>query len=360
MSLPDFPWDRLAPLAEVARSHESFADLSIGSPVDPTPIFIQDQLAAAANAPGYPTVAGTEAVRGAFVDWLRRRGGVEIDPLTAIPSIGSKELVALLPFLLSLGPGDRVVVPTVAYPTYAVGALVAGCEVVVSDDPAACAGARLVWVNSPCNPSGRVASAHELRAMVEAARAAGAVLASDECYLEFGYDATPVSVLHPSVIGADPTRVLSLHALSKRSNMAGYRFGAVAGDPALISRLLEIRKHLGLMVPAPVQHAAAAAWADDAHVDLQRDRYLGRRAVLRPALEAAGFRIDHSEAGLYLWATRGQECWQTVADLARLGVLAAPGDFYGEAGARHVRLALTATDEAIRGAAERIRAGDTV
>ena len=299
-------------------------------------------------------------MRSAFVDWLHRRAGVRLDPIAAIPSIGSKELVALLPFLLSLRPGDRVVVPTVAYPTYAVGALVAGCEVVVSDDPRACAGARLVWVNSPGNPNGRVADAGQLRSMVEAARDAGAVLASDECYLEFGWDARPVSALHPDVIGDDPTGVLSLHALSKRSNMAGYRFGAVAGDPALIAQLLEIRKHLGLMVPAPVQRAATVAWADDDHVEVQRERYRRRRAVLAPALVAAGFRIDHSEAGLYLWATRDEECWQTVAWLAGLGVLAAPGDFYGDAGARHVRLALTATDEAIGGAAERIAAGDTV
>lgn len=299
-------------------------------------------------------------MREAFADWLRRRAGVALDPIAAIPSIGSKELVALLPFLLGLRAGDRVVVPTVAYPTYAVGALVAGCEVVASDDPDACAGARLVWVNSPGNPNGRVATAAQLRLMVEAARTAGAVIASDECYLEFGWDATPVSALHPDVIGDDPSGVLSLHALSKRSNMAGYRFGAVAGDPDLIARLLEIRKHLGLMVPMPVQQAATAAWGDDAHVEEQRARYLRRRAVLRPALEAAGFRVDDSEAGLYLWATRGEECWETVAALAERGVLVAPGDFYGHAGARHVRLALTATDEAIGGAAARISGGDTV
>ena len=251
-------------------------------------------------------------------------------------------------------------IPEVAYPTYAVGALVAGCEVVASDDPASCAGARLVWVNSPSNPTGAVTDAAHLRAMVDAARSAGAVLASDECYLEFGWDATPVSVLHPDVIGDDPTGVLSLHALSKRSNMAGYRFGAVAGDPALITALLELRKHLGFMVPMPVQRAATVAWGDDAHVEEQRERYARRRQVLRPALEAAGFRVDDSQAGLYLWATRDEDCWQTAAALAERGVLVAPGDFYGVAGARHVRLALTASDETIGGAAERIGRGDTV
>ena len=299
-------------------------------------------------------------MREAFAGWLRRRAGVRLDPVATIPSIGSKELVALLPFLLGLRPGDRVVIPEVAYPTYAVGALVAGCEVVASDDPASCAGARLVWVNSPSNPTGAVTDAAHLRAMVDAARSAGAVLASDECYLEFGWDATPVSVLHPDVIGDDPTGVLSLHALSKRSNMAGYRFGAVAGDPALITALLELRKHLGFMVPMPVQRAATVAWGDDAHVEEQRERYARRRQVLRPALEAAGFRVDDSQAGLYLWATRDEDCWQTAAALAERGVLVAPGDFYGVAGARHVRLALTASDETIGGAAERIGGGDTV
>lgn len=331
----------------MARSVPGFADLSIGSPVDPTPAIIQSALADAANAPGYPTTVGTDGVRTAFIDWLHRTLDVTLDPVAALPSIGSKELVALLPMLLGLRPGDRVVVPTLAYPTYAVGALAAGCEVVVSDDPSSAEGAALVWINSPGNPTGRVLAAGEMARMVSAARDAGAVVASDECYVEFGWEAQPVSALHRSVIGDDPAGVLSLHALSKRSNMAGYRFGAIAGDPALIANLLEMRKHLGLMVPLPVQEAACVAWADDAHVREQRARYASRRDLLRPALEAAGFRIDHSEAGLYLWASRGEPCWDTVADLAARGILVAPGDFYGEAGHRHVRMALTASDEAI-------------
>ena len=275
--------------------------------------------------------------------------------MAAIPSIGSKELVALLPVLLGLRAGDRIVLPELAYPTYAVGAMFAGCDVVVSDDPADVAGARLVWLNSPSNPTGRVSAASEIRRMIEAARATGAVIASDECYIEFGWEAQPVSALSSQVIGTDPTGVLVLHALSKRSNMAGYRFGAVAGDPRLVSALLEVRKHLGLMVPLPVQRAAAAAWRDDQHVEDQRERYVRRRGILRPALESAGFRVDHSEAGLYLWVTRDEDCWETTADLARQGVLVAPGDFYGEAGTRHVRVALTATDEAIERAAALIR-----
>jgi len=301
-------------------------------------------------------VAGAPAANSAFVEWLRRRADVVSEDVAVIPSIGSKELVSLLPLLLGLRQGDRVVVPEIAYPTYVVGALVAGCEVIVSDDPASAADARLVWVNTPGNPTGRVMSADRLREFVTAARASGAVLASDECYLEFGWDARPVSAISTEVAGSDVTGVLTLHSLSKRSNMAGYRYGAVAGDPALVARLLEIRKHIGLMTPLPVQRAAEAAWADDEHVDVQRSRYLGRRAILAPALEAAGFRIDHSEAGLYLWATRDEDCWQTATDLADRGILVAPGDFYGERGAGHVRLALTAPDEVIAAAAERLMA----
>lgn len=338
------------------REHPLPADLSIGSPIDPTPDLVRSALAAAADAPGYPTVAGAPAVNASFGDWLARRAGVTAASLGIIPSIGSKELVALLPMLLGLGAGDRVVVPEIAYPTYVVGALMAHCEVVVSDDPEAARGAQLVWINTPGNPTGRVMSRGELQAFVASAREHGALLASDECYLEFGWDARPVSVLSEEVVGQDPTGIIALHSLSKRSNMAGYRYGALAGDPAVVARLLEIRKHLGLMTPLPVQHAAEAAWRDDAHVEIQRDRYRRRRDLLRPALEAAGFRIDHSEAGLYLWATRGEDCWETADGLADLGILVAPGDFYGEAGRRHVRLALTATDEVIASAAERLSA----
>jgi succinyldiaminopimelate transaminase len=338
------------------RAHPAPADLSIGSPIDPTPDIVQRALADAADSPGYPTVAGVAGTNDTFRAWLRRRAAVAAGNLGVIPSIGSKELVALLPMLLGLRAGDRVVVPEVAYPTYVVGALVAGCEVVVSDDPDSARGARLIWINTPGNPTGRVLSTEQLRAFVDSAREHGAVLASDECYLEFGWDARPMSALSSAVIGDDATGVLGLHSLSKRSNMAGYRYGAVAGDPALIARLLEIRKHIGLMTPLPMQRAAEAAWADDAHVEEQRGRYLRRRAVLAPALEAAGFRIDHSEAGLYLWATRDEDCWATAAHLAELGILVAPGDFYGERGARHVRLALTAPDDVIAAAAERILA----
>lgn len=329
------------------------ADLSIGTPVDSTPALAQEALAAAADAPGYPTVAGLPAVGEAALAWLAR--ALQVHSVSAVlPTIGSKELVALLPTLLGLGPDDRVVIPTLAYPTYDVGARFAGCEVLASDDPDDVEGAALVWINSPSNPSGAITPPDRMRAMVQAARATGAILASDECYAEFAWSGRAYSALHDSISGGTPEGILALHSLSKRSSMAGYRFGFVAGDDRVVAHLLEVRKHLGFMVPTPVQVAAIAALADDDHVVAQRARYAARREVLAPALLGAGFRIDHSEAGLYLWASRGEPCWQTVADLAERGVLVTPGDFYGPAGAEHVRVALTATDDAIARAAERL------
>jgi succinyldiaminopimelate transaminase len=177
---------------------------------------------------------------------------------------------------------------------------------------------------------------------------------SDECYCELGWSRQPVSILHPDVCDGDHTGLLAVHSLSKRSNLAGYRAGFVSGDPALVGELLAVRKHAGMIVPAPVQAAMTAALGDTAHVAEQRDRYARRREVLRAALTGAGFRIDHSEAGLYLWATRDEDCWATVDELAGRGILVAPGSFYGTAGDRHVRVALTASDERVEAAAARL------
>ena len=264
-----------------------------------------------------------------------------------LPAIGTKELVANLPLLLGLGPDSHVVIPRTAYPTYAVGAGVVGARFTATDDPETIADADLIWLNSPGNPTGEVLGGERMRAIVAHARSIGAVVASDECYIELGWDAQPVSVLHPSVVGDSHDSVLAVHSLSKRSNFAGYRSGFVAGDPGLIASMLLIRKHMGMMTPLPVQHAATAAWSDDAHVEVQRARYGARREVLRRTLLELGFTIDGSQAGLYLWATRGEPCWQTVAWFAERGILVTPGDFYGESGARHIRVALTATDEAV-------------
>ncbi|MFM9877692.1 MAG: succinyldiaminopimelate transaminase [Rhodoglobus sp.] len=359
LTLPDFPWDSLGPYADRARSHpDGFIDLSVGSPVDPTPDPIRVALAAATDAHAYPQTAGSPALREAIVDWFARRRGVDdLSVANVMPTIGSKEFVALLPMMLGLGRGDIVVHPSVAYPTYAIGAALVGATPVASDDPAEWPdGTRLVWLNSPGNPDGRVLDVDQLRGSVARARELGAIIASDECYAEFNWESaepTP-SILDPRVIAGQRTSVLAVYSLSKQSNLAGYRAAFVAGCSDLIDELLAVRKHAGLIPPAPVQAAMIAALADEGHVVAQKERYRARRAVLAPALEAAGFRIDESAAGLYLWATKGEDSWATVAEFAELGILVVPGSFYDEAPPRHVRIALTASNAAIADAAARL------
>ncbi|MFJ6460435.1 succinyldiaminopimelate transaminase [Streptomyces sp. NPDC091387] len=356
--LPVFPWDRLAPYKSTAGSHpDGIVDLSVGTPVDPVPELIQQALVAAADSPGYPTVWGTAALRDALTGWVERRlGAVSVTHENVLPVVGSKELVAWLPTQLGLGAGDRVAHPRLAYPTYEVGARLCGAEPVAYDDPTELdpAGLRLLWLNSPSNPTGEVLAKDELTRIVAWAREHDVLVLSDECYLELGWEAEPVSVLHPDVCGGTYEGVVAVHSLSKRSNLAGYRAAFIAGDAAVLAELLLIRKHGGMMTPAPVQAAAVAALGDDAHVAEQRTRYAARRAALRTALEAHGFRIEHSEASLYLWATRDEPCWDTVAYLAELGILVAPGDFYGPAGDRFVRVAFTATDERVAAAVKRL------
>ena len=360
-ALPDFPWDLLEPAKRIAAAHpDGIVDLSIGTPVDPVAPLIQDALAAAGSASGYPATAGTPRLRESAAAALRRR--FEITGLTeaaVLPVIGSKELIAWLPTLLGLGPADVVVVPELAYPTYDVGARLAGAQVLRADSLTQ-VGPRtpaLVYLNSPGNPTGRVLGVDHLRKVVGWARDRGVVLASDECYLGLGWDVEPPgppSVLHPAVCDGDHTGLLAIHSLSKSSSLAGYRAGFVAGDSVLVAELLAVRKHAGMMVPTPVQAAMVAALDDDAHEQLQRERYQRRRAALLPTLRSAGFAVDHSEAGLYLWATRGEPCEETVRWLATRGILVAPGDFYGPTGARHVRVALTASDERIAAAVGRL------
>jgi succinyldiaminopimelate transaminase len=319
---------------------------------------VQDALVAAADAPGYPVTIGTPALREEVVAWTGRRLGAQVGVANVLPTIGSKEMVALLPSLLGLEAGTQVLLPRLAYPTYEAGARLAGCEPVPTDDLTAHdpSGVGLVWLNSPSNPTGAVLDVQRLREVVAWGREHDVLVASDECYLELGWETDPVSVLHPSVCGPTPHGVLALHSLSKRSNLAGYRAGFVVGDAAAVAVLIEARKNIGLLVPRPVQAALVAALGDARHVQEQKARYAARRAVLKPAVQTAGFTVEHSEAGLYLWCTRGEPCWDTVAALADVGVLVAPGEFYGEAGARHVRLALTASDERIDAVAERLAA----
>ncbi len=366
--LPDFPWDQLVAFKERAQAHPGgIVDLSIGTPVDPSPEVVQRSLREAADAPGYPTTIGLLETRQAAADWLARRHGVTgLDPETGVlPVIGSKELIAGLPTFLGLGPGDLVVLPEVAYPTYEVGAALAGAEVATQLNVPALPGLELptpslVYLNSPSNPTGEVLPADHLRKVVDWCRERGVLLVSDECYLECAWEGEPpLSVLHPDVCGGSHEGLLAIHSLSKRSNLAGYRCAFVAGDPAVVGELLAVRKHLGLMMPTPQQRAMAAALDDDAHAEEQHARYAARRTTLRAALESAGFTVDHSEASLYLWSTRGEDCWRTVEALAELGILVAPGSFYGHAGRQHVRVAFTATDERVAAAAERLTATTT-
>lgn len=359
-SLPEFPWDTLAEAKALAGAHpDGVVDLSIGTPVDPVAPVIQEALAAAGSSPGYPATAGTPELRESAVTALGRRFGVTgLAESAVLPVIGTKELIAWLPTLLGLGPADVVVVPELAYPTYDVGARLAGAQVVRADSltqlgPQSPA---LVYLNSPSNPTGRVLGVDHLRKVVGWARERGVVVASDECYLGLGWEAEPLSVLHPSVCDGDHGGLLAVHSLSKSSSLAGYRAGFVAGDQSLVAELLAVRKHAGMIVPTPVQSAMVAALDDDDHEKVQRECYARRRAALAPALRAAGFAIDDSEAGLYLWATRGEPSRDSLGWLAGRGILVAPGEFYGPGGGRHVRVALTATDERIDAAVQRLTA----
>ena len=360
LALPDFPWDTLVPFGDIARAHpQGIVDLSVGSPVDETPAIVRDALAHATDAHSYPQTAGTPALREAIVSWFAERRGVTLGAANVLPTIGSKELISSLAQMLGIRSGDVIVHPSVAYPTYAIGAALAGATVLASDDPAEWPeNTKLVWVNSPGNPDGSVRDVEWLRSAVARARELGAIIVGDECYAEFTWESNEPapSILDPRVVGDSRASVLAVYSLSKQSNLAGYRAGFVAGCSDLIDELLTVRKHAGLMPPAPVQAAMIAALGDHDHVVVQRERYRARRAVLAPALEAAGFRIDHSEAGLYLWVTRGEDAWASVATLAEIGILGTPGSFYGDSAHQHVRIALTATDDAIATAANRLAA----
>jgi succinyldiaminopimelate transaminase len=361
-NLPEYPWDAMAPFAQRAAQYpDGLIDLSIGSPVDPTPEVVRRALADATDAHAYPTTVGTPRLREAIVDWFARRRGVDgLRVENVLPTIGSKEFVAWAPYMLGLGGSDVVVHPRAAYPTYAMGAAIADVAALAEDDPQAWpAETRLVWVNSPGNPDGRVLNVEQLAQRVARARELGAILISDECYAELGWDAPwdtqPIpSILDPRVTGGDVSNVLCAYSLSKQSNLAGYRAAFVAGDPALIERLLAVRKHAGMMVPAPVQSAVTVALGDDAHVAAQKELYRGRRDALVPAVIAAGFTIDGSEAGLYLWLTEGRDAWDSIGRLADLGILGGPGQFYGDHFPQHIRLSLTATDERIEAAVARL------
>jgi len=345
LKLPDFPWDALAPYGDKAKAHPSgLIDLSQGTPVDPTPDFIQEALQKASNSPSYPVTAGTLELREAISNWASNNLGASGE-FGVLPLIGSKELVAWLPTILE---SEHVLYPEIAYPTYLVGSMIAKTKATKVDfDANIWPDADLAWVNSPSNPTGRVHTDKELINAIQWARGdnGNRVVVADECYLEFGNGITPKSIL--SLTGGNNKNILAIHSLSKRSSMAGYRAAMMIGDKELIAKILEVRKHAGMMVPLPVQRAMVAALADKVHVEIQRDIYNARKAKVRSAIEKHGFKVDHSEAGLYLWATRNERDWDSVAWFANQGILVTPGHFYGELGAKHVRIAMTATDAQI-------------
>lgn len=359
--LPDYPWKKLKPYEQIAKEHpRGIVDLSVGSPVDPTPAVIQDALNRSTNAPGYPSTAGSIELREAIVEWFARRRGVQnLSIEQVMPSIGSKELISLLPLFLGIGKGDAVVQPRVAYTAYVVGAALVGAEIISSDEPESWPeNTKLIWLNSPGNPDGKVLDVEKLRKAVKRARELGAVLASDECYAELGWgkwssNRIP-SLLDPAVCDGNHENLLALYSLSKQSNLAGYRAAFAAGDRDLIQPIVNLRMHTGLMMPAPVQQAVIAALGDEEHVAIEREIYSNRREKLLAAIKAYGFLVADSEAGLYLWASLGEDCWLTVKRMAELGILVVPGEFYEAGGSEYVRFSLTASDDKIDEAANRL------
>ncbi len=364
---PPYPHDRLDAFRRLAAVVPGgVVDCSVGSPVDPVPEVVLAALEAAApTSSGYPLTIGSEAFRHAAAGWIGRRFGVDVAPAAVLACVGTKEMVASLPRWLHLRtPGrDTVLYPAISYPTYAMGAELAGLRAVpvpLDDDwhldldrvaETDAQRALLLWTNEPGNPTAAVASPEQVGETVAWARARGITVAADECYAEFS-GGDPTTALAD---GADG--VLAVHSLSKRSNMAGFRAGFVAGDADLVRYLGEVRKHAGLMMPAPIQAAAAAALDDDTHVTAQRARYVERRARMSAGLEAHGLVHDGGPAPFYLWLRSEDQVddgWELAARLAEAGTLVAPGALYGPAGADHVRLALTQPDDRLDLVLERL------
>ena len=365
---PPYPYERLDALALVAEAAPGgIVDCSIGTPCDPVPEVARAAAEAALGASmGYPPSAGTPAYREAAAAWIERRFGIEVAPAQVAACVGTKELVGSLPHLLRLRDPSRdtVLYPAVAYPTYEMGATLAGCRAVPvpldeewqprldAIDEADARRALLLWVNAPGNPTSSVADTARFAAIAAWARRRGVVVASDECYAEFAPQ--PATILSAGLDG-----VLAVHSVSKRSNLAGMRAGFYAGDGDLVSYLLETRKHAGLMVPTPVQAAAAAALGDDAHVADQRARYDERRTLVRAGLAEHGLVHDGGPMSFYLWAraAEGDGGWAVAERLARTGLLVSPGDLYGPDGERHVRVALVQPLDRLRLALDRLAVG---
>ena len=373
-----YDWSRVAQYKNTARVHAGgMVDLSIGSPADPVPQSVRSALADAANsanAYGYPATAGTSDLRAALLEWFRTCRDVELEAIGAdvVPTVGSKEAVALMASLLHVGEGDVVVQPAASYPTYEIGTQIAGArvhkvaDVADVDSWAHLDGVKAVWVNSPCNPTGQVIDAAGMRRIVDAARKIGAVVLSDECYAlmawndandapenrEASIESSPCA-LRADVCGGDAYGVLVLYSLSKQSNMAGYRTACIAGDHTLVRAMTELRKQIGLIVPGPVQAAMAAGLRDMAAVREQHNRYYSRLSTLVEALRAYGYDAHMPQGALYIWVrTLGDDCWQDMGRLADLGIVPSPGEFYGAP--QYLRFSATASDAQITEAAERL------
>ena len=368
---PPYPYERLN--GAKARATERFADrgglvdCSIGTPCDPPPDAVLAAMASSGTERGYPTSPGSPAYRRAASDWIRRRFGAEVDPDAELAAcVGTKEFVATTAQFLRLRTPDRdtVLYPSVSYPTYAMGATLAGARAVPvpelpgggldldAVDPTDAARALLVWINSPSNPTGLLTDLDRSAAW---GRERGVPVFSDECYTEFTWDGPPRSILE---FGSDG--VVAVHSLSKRSNLAGVRAGFYAGDQDLVTYLLDVRRHAGLMVPGPVQAGAVVAFDDDAHVDEQRERYRGRLAFLSEVLTGAGLPVAPPAGAFYLWVPvpdRYADGWALCDRLADdAGLLVSPGELYGERGRGHVRVAVVQPMDRLELVAERLAA----
>jgi succinyldiaminopimelate transaminase len=370
-TLPPYPYDRLAGLAKLAEAHEGgMVDCSIGTPCDPPLPAVVEALASSGSERGYPASAGSPQLREAAARWLTRRFGLDdVAPSSVAACVGTKELVASVPHVLRLRTPERdtVLYPAVSYPTYAMGAELAGCRAVAVPPPAGQLGgldlgaigpddarrALVLWSNSPSNPTGGLG---DLGAEAAWGRAHGVPVFSDECYAEFTWDGVPRSVLEH---GADG--VVAVHSLSKRSNLAGVRVGFYAGDPEIVDFLRAVRQHAGLMVPGPAQAAGVAALSDDDHVEAQRSRYRERMAYLSGVLGTYGAPVGLPQGGFYLWVPVPQERWPDAWAMAEAlagdgGLLVSPGDLYGNGGAGHVRVAVVQPMDRLRLVGERLAA----
>ncbi|MEX0846716.1 MAG: aminotransferase class I/II-fold pyridoxal phosphate-dependent enzyme [Ilumatobacteraceae bacterium] len=359
---PPYPYDRLDRLAAICAGHDGgIVDLSIGTPCDPPPAAVIAALASSNSERGYPPSIGTPDLRRAIVAWVQRKFGIDVTADQVAACIGTKEMVATTPQYLKLrSPSkDTVLYPAVAYPTYEMGAVLAGCRPVAVPmsadggidldgiDPDDAERALMLWVNSPSNPTGALS---DLDAAAAWGRAHGVPVFSDECYVEFTWQSRPRTIIETGVEG-----VVAVHSLSKRSNLAGLRVGFYVGDPELVTYLKEVRKHVGMLVPGPAQAAGASALADDEHVTVQRERYLGRLRRTAAVLSAwSGLPIDLPAGGFYLWFDAA-DGWAFAERLATEGgALVSPGDFYGAGGANNVRVAVVQPDDRIELVARRL------